>query len=350
MKLNTCLINIIGACLSIVYAVYFAVWGFSFNADGQSLTNNSAVMSVPDLVSNNLRLENQFSDQADIDKSYRAGLISKGDAMQASILLQNRRSISIYGKVVDQYGLPIQGVEATGEIAIRQGMYAEDKWQEFKTQTDKDGLFQFVGLVGADWSVAVAKAGYQMDYRRGWSGPRGGPRGTQSTPSNRIILTMWKVRGAEVLVHKEWESRIAYDGTPAMFELATGKKSATGDLLITLSRTPLKIKRGRDKYDWNVKIVVRGGGLIADYSPYPFWAPQNGYQPLFEASMSSNNVPWSSQFRNTFYLKNAKNRYGRLSLDISTDSMRSDTGIAVKTWMNPSGSENLEFDPKKQIH
>jgi hypothetical protein len=270
--------------------------------------------------------------------------------MQASILMQNRKSINIYGKVVDQYGLPIQSVEATGEIAIRQGMYAEDQWQEFKTQTDKDGFFQFVGLVGADWSVTVAKVGCQMDYRRGWSGPRGGPRGTQSTPGNRVILTMWKVRGAEFLVHKEWESRIAYDGTPATFDLAAGKKSAVGDLLITLSRTPLKIKRGRDKYNWDVKIAVRSGGLIADNSPYPFWAPQNGYQSLFETSMSSNNVPWSSQLQKTFYLKNAQNQYGRVSLDIFTDSMRSDTGISIKSWLNPSGSENLEFDPKKQIH
>jgi hypothetical protein len=132
-----------------------------------------------------------------------------------------------------------------------------------------------------------------------------------------------------------------------VFNLTTGKKTTDGDLRIVLSRSPLKIHRGRDKYDWLVKIEMSNGGLLVESDPYPNWAPQTGYQSFFETGMSSNNVPWSGEFRQNFYIKNAQEQYGRLFIDLSSDSTRPDTGITVQTWVNPSGSQNLEFDPRK---
>jgi hypothetical protein len=151
------------------------------------------------------------------------------------------------------------------------------------------------------------------------------------------------------MAHKEFDSRVPYDGTSVSFNLATGKKDAAGDLKITLSRSPLRIRRGRDKYDWILKIETPTGGLFAENDAYPYWAPETGYKSSFEVNMSSNNIPWSAEWRQNFYIKNAQGKYGRLFIDLSTDSMRPDTGITVQTWINPSGSQNLEFDPKKQI-
>jgi hypothetical protein len=325
------------------------VCSFGTTMNAQTETNMSLQMSASEFASNNARLFNEFTNESQIDKSYRAGLISKGEAMQASMLIQNRKSADIYGKVIDQYGQPISGVDVTGSVAIRQGWYAEDKWEHYKTNSDANGLFQFTGLNGADWAVDVAKDGYEMDYRVGWSGPRGGPHGTLSSPSNRAVLTLWKIRGAEPLIHKEFQSRVPYDGTSAGFNLATWKRAASGDLELTLSRFPLKIHRGRDKYDWTLKIAMPQGGLLAEADPYPYWAPEGGYMKVFESGMKSNSVPWSGELRQDFYLRTPEGRYGRLFLDLSTDSMRPDTGVSIEIWVNPSGSRNLEFDPKKQI-
>jgi hypothetical protein len=120
-------------------------------------------------------------------------------------------------------------------------------------------------------------------------------------------------------------------------------------LQITLLRSQLKIHRGQDKYNWTATIKMVNGGLVEENDPYPYLAPTNGYQSAFETGMSSNTVPWSPELIRNFYITNSQGHYGRLLVDLSTDSMRPDTGITVQTWINPSGSQNLEFDPNKEI-
>jgi len=150
------------------------------------------------------------------------------------------------------------------------------------------------------------------------------------------------------MTHVKFDSRIPYDGTPVVFDLKNGNKTGNGDLQISLLRTPLQIRRGRDKYDWVAKIGIVNGGILPENDPYPYWAPETGYQPLFETSMSSNAIPWQAELRQNFYIESPQGQYGRLCIDLFTDSMRPDTGITVETWINPSGSQNLEFDPAKQ--
>jgi len=91
-------------------------------------------------------------------------------------------------------------------------------------------------------------------------------------------------------------------------------KTQNGDLQITLLRSPLQIRRDRDTFDWKVKIELHNGGLIEENDPYPNWAPENGYQQLIEASMSSNNIPWSAEMNRNFYFKNAQGQFGRIFL------------------------------------
>jgi RHS repeat-associated protein len=88
--------------------------------------------------------------------------------------------------------------------------------------------------------------------------------------NNPVVITMWKPQGAEPIIHTVLESRVPYNGTSAIFNLMTGKKAADGDLKITLSRFPLKIHRGRSKYDWKVEIETINGGLIEENDPYPY--------------------------------------------------------------------------------
>ena len=160
---------------------------------------------------------------------------------------------------------------------------------------------------------------------------------------------MWKLRGPEPMIHTEFDSRVPYDGTSAMFDFVTSKKIPNGDLRVTLLRNPLQIQRGRDKFDWTVKIEMIGGGLLPENDLYPNWAPDSGYQSTFEVRERATDVPWAQDMSQNFYFKNSRDQYGRLFIGLSTDSMRPDTGISIQAWINPSGSQNLEFDPTKQI-
>jgi hypothetical protein len=154
---------------------------------------------------------------------------------------------------------------------------------------------------------------------------------------------MWKISGSEPLTGYNVESSIPYDGTPAQFDLKTGKKTSNGDLRITLSRYPLQIPPGLiHPYDWAVKIELAGGGLIEENDPYPYLAPATGYQSSFDFNMSSNNVPWKSELQQDFYVKSSQGQYGRMRMDIITTSKRPETGISIQFTINPSGSQNLE--------
>src|SRR5207253_10736991 len=137
------------------------------------------------------------------------------------------------------------------------------------------GMFQFTGVHGASLEVAVKKDGYEIGARgEGYKGPVG----EKTSPTDRAILTMWKLRGAEPMIHRAIDSHIPYDGTAAMLDLAAGKKVAdgSGDLRITLRRTPLQIAPGLSHpYNWDVKIETINGHILEENDPYPYWAPEN---------------------------------------------------------------------------
>ena len=316
------------------------------------ITNNASNMGSSNLpppppgFASRLDYIKSFTNENDAISAYRNGLVTRDEAATAHFLIGNTKAQDFYGKLVDQYGQPVTNAEIVGNVVMEYGWSAPEKFERYTTKTDANGLFQFTGLHGAKLGVVPSKAGYELG---GHGEGRRESVAPQSSPNDRVTFTMWKLRGPEPMINKEMQLRVPYDGSPVVFSLATGKKAADGDLQVMLSRAPLKIKRGRDKYDWSVKIEILRGGLLAENDPYPNWAPENGYQTAFEASMSSNNVSWDGELIQNFYIKNKQGHYGRLYIDLSTDSMRPDTGITIRSWMNPSGSQNLEFDPKKQI-
>jgi hypothetical protein len=283
--------------------------------------------------------------QAQYEK-YQKGQITKGQMMQSVWAANNQTPQDFYGKVIDQYGQPVVGARVNGDLMFIRGFDIGEGKEVHTTQTDADGLFQFTGLRGWELAVAPSKSGYELGRNMtAMTLPAGGKTSTD----NRAIFKMWKLKGAEPMTHMEFDSRVPYDGTSASFDLATGKKVVSGDLRVTLLRSPLQIQRGRDKFDWTVTIEMLNGGILPENDLYPNWAPDSGYRPSFEASMKATDIPWSRNLYQNFYFRNVQGQYGRLFVDLSTDSMRSDTGITIQTWVNPSGSQNLEFDSTKQI-
>jgi hypothetical protein len=277
-------------------------------------------------------------------RAYEQGLIDKDQVRREMVKEKSKQSLDFFGKVIDQYGQSVFGAKVKGDVELDPGT-GYGKSETHYAETDAEGQFSFVGLHGLGLGIWPQKEGYSYDLRL----PSKRPNDYQPDPNNPVVFTMWRLRGAEPMIHIELDSRVPYDGTPAAFNLATGKKNEDRELRITLLRNPLQIQRGHDKYDWTAKIEMLNGGLLVENDLYPNWAPDNGYQPFFETSMSTNDVSWSHKLTQYFYFKNAQGQYGRLFIGLSTDSMRPDTGISIQAWINPSGSQNLEFDPAKQI-
>ena len=162
-----------------------------------------------------------------------------------------------YGKVIDQDGHPVAEVEVTGTIQLE----PDDKPDlHYKTQTDANGLFQFTGLHGAGLAVKVSKAGYEMDNMRGLFEPSG-----QSSPTNRVLYTMWKLKGAEPMIHDTKYYGINPDGRVFTIDLVNKRKiegtNSMGDLQVQIQR-PATIKP-KERFDWSWVMTAISGGQIA---------------------------------------------------------------------------------------
>lgn len=278
----------------------------------------------------------------DIETRYRQGLIGKDQVIQETYLERNKQSQDFYGKIIDQYGKPVVSVNVNANLILNDGIFGGINVQKYSTATDNNGFFEFTGIHGADLNVLVSKDGYKIGER---GEGRKGPIGEKTSPTDRAVFTMWKLRGAEPLVSRSVEFTIPYDGTPTSLDITTAEKSLTGDLQITLLRSPLQVRRSGQKFDWAVKVEMLHGGLVTENEPYPYWAPESGYEPSFEATISSNNVPWRSTLTQNFYIKGSRGQYGRMQVNFSAGL--TPARIKFNLWMNPSGSQNLEFDPAK---
>ena len=241
----------------------------------------------------------------------------------------NSKRIDFYGKVVDQHGQPIAGVHVKGSILLVVSPISSAN-KEVVTETDSEGKFQFVGLHGADFGLILQKAGYESNGRSKWSAAY------KPDPNNPVVYTLWKLKGAEPIVHTQLDSRIPYDGVTAAFDLLSGKKTAAGDLRVTLERSPLRVKRGVDHFDWNVRIEMAGGGFVETTEAYQYLAPDAGYQPALVFAQAKNDPEWTQRLTKTFYLRTAEGQYGRVVVDLTMDSARADTGISIETWINAS--------------
>src|SRR5882724_498045 len=47
------------------------------------------------------------AEMTDIENRYREGQIDKGQAIQETLMEENKKSLDLYGRVVDQYGQPV---------------------------------------------------------------------------------------------------------------------------------------------------------------------------------------------------------------------------------------------------
>jgi hypothetical protein len=157
---------------------------------------------------------------------------------------------------------------------------------------------------------------------------------------------MWKLQGAEPMVHTSIQSGLACDGTPRKFDPLTGRRDA-GDLVATLTRNPVNIDGGK-RFDWALTLGIEGGGLIPINDLYPNEAPADGYQSSVAINMPSDAKNWTPSVVQSYYIFDGKN-YGRITINIMANYQPPPTHFEIDSYVNPAGSRNLEFDQTKQV-
>jgi hypothetical protein len=142
---------------------------------------------------------------------------------------------------------------------------------------------------------------------------------------------------------------IPCDGSVTKFDLLTGKKNPDGDLIVNLTRNPLNIDRRRP-FNWSVTLEIPNGGVQEISNIYPNEAPAEGYQPTMTLDFPTNKAGWQPEFQHAYYFKSKDGQvYGRMTINIMANFQPPPTLFDVEIYANPAGSQNLEFDWKKQI-
>ena len=262
-------------------------------------------------------------------------------AMKAIWAGENSKSQDFYGKIIDQYGKPVEGAAAIGTLMQIQGIDTGTKKETHTTKSDENGGFQFTGLHGWQLGVVVKKEGYEMGQGAGfYQAPN---QKDISNPSERAIFTMWKLKGPEPMIHTMIDASLACNGTSRNFDVVNARRDA-GNLVATFSRTPLNIEK-IPTFDYILTLVMKGGGLIEGNDLYPNEAPPDGYQSI-RVVMRANDPKWTSSMDRSYYFFDGKN-YGRLKIALEANCQPPPCYFNIEAYLNPSGSRNLEYDREK---
>jgi alpha-tubulin suppressor-like RCC1 family protein len=279
-----------------------------------------------------------------IDHAYREGEFDKGVAMAEMMALEDNQSQDFYGKVVDQNGKPVAAADVTAEVSMAMG-----RGDSQKTQTDSAGLFQFTGLRGRSLNVVPAKKGFQIE---GHGLGLKGLHGSETSPSNRTVYTMWKLKGPEPMIHYRKLFTVKSDDRVYTLDLLSKNieegTNNIGDFHIQF-QCPPQIKP-RENYDWSFAMTGIGGGVIeVTNDDYLNEAPTKGYQSKYEIHMASSGPEWRGTSEATFYLKSRNGKaYGHFHIRIES-AYRDGSSMEIESYINPSDSRNLEFEPSKEI-
>src|SRR5207253_3346534 len=94
-------------------------------------------------------------------------------------------------------------------------------------------------------------------------------------------------------------------------------------------------------------ISIPIGGLIATAKEFDFEAPENGYQPSSEILMTTDlGSNWRGIVDKKYFLKLKDGNYARMNFKMIAGG---DHFCAIESFLNPTGSRNLEYDTAKEI-
>jgi hypothetical protein len=109
----------------------------------------------------------------------------------------------------------------------------------------------------------------------------------------------------------------------------------------------MKHYAGNWKFDWRCGITVIHGGLQPYKDEFPFKAPLDGYAPFEEIDMPvSLKEDWGNSAKRNYFVRLANGNYARMTFEIIPGGGHI---ILLDSYLNPSGSRNLEFDPNKIV-
>ena len=268
--------------------------------------------------------------------------------------------VRFWGKVVDQDGAPMEGVNIVATVTTLRMVKTKDGYREYqvlKTQSAVNGTFMFDGEDGMYLDIeALGKEGYVLPsayqfgmscasgakYRYRYSSIGNLQKVYTPNPARPEVFHLWKLKNPEPL-------EIAGDRFGS-----NGPELKVGDpptRFRTISMMVTDVGTAQVP-QWEVTISALepdGGVMLADPSDiFMFEAPESGYTQTIkmryglEGTDEMQSEPGAPL---RFFVRSNSGRWHCAS-DYSFFSPNTDGVVATKMryWRNPNGSRNLEHD------
>ncbi len=255
-----------------------------------------------------------------------------------------RTPIAFYGKVVDEHGNPVAGAE----VHFVWTDLSPKGSSESETTSDSVGFFALRSVKGKVLTVEVSKQGYYA-YRPFPVGYFYAGENQNFVPdqSNPVVFRLKKQGVGEPLVATEFPgfakiAQLRRDGTPVEIDLMKGAIVPLGNGQLKLELWGDPIERSTKVFNWKSRLSVDGGGLAESADQFDFEAPKQGYRPSIEINMPSSSETWQGEIKRNYFIQLPGEKYCRIELYLLARN-----GVyTIKSFVNPSGSRNLEPDPK----
>lgn len=286
------------------------------------------------------------------------------------------RNLNFYGKIVDQHGKPIEGVQLDLKILSYQDSFIdyiktgrEQIKNKFIMTTDANGMFSVENQEGISFSIEnMRKEGYiapnrGINYTFIYNNLTSSPNSSMyhsADKSRPVIYELWKKGETEPLILTSAELKLEPENEIKAVYYRMGLKEVPSpepmpgwDIKLT-GKNIHSPDSGRQNDDyWEVTLTAgEGGGLVLTDSPHANLAPETDYESSITIKSTDQKYAYEELVRRAYYRGIDGVQYAAFRLDIIIGSKKRGSRIYVtlaEMRINPNGSRNLEYDPAKRI-
>jgi len=254
--------------------------------------------------------------------------------------------IEFYGMVLDQHDNPVMGAEIQLSSSSMSGILNQSIYSR------EDGAFSLTGLKGKFLSVNVFRLeGYTGVRSTGYRDYNYAIPGEFNfhvpNPNSPVIFRIWKYENPEPIQRKTIYSNVKTDGTVGWFDLTSGRAGIGGLGVSVVDHIPGNTKSSYVTY----KVVSGEGCSIIETSDDPMYtAPDKGFKNeiIHEAHWTEGESSQTEYGKFRFYFRNADGSHAAVIAEIRFAS-DDKVDVTLLISLNPSGSRNLEYDPRLDI-
>jgi hypothetical protein len=270
------------------------------------------------------------------------------EASQRDRLLDWKRPIDFWGKVIDEQDQPVAGAE----VEFAWNDLSRAGTSKARLRSAEDGSFALTGKRGKGLSVAVRKDGYhQVPGRFSGSYEYALPHERFiPNPSDPVVFRLQRMRTFVELHSREVVLGLPNDGSELRLGVLEDRLNTNGQIRARIFMGPMNNERRVSA--WRFVITIPGGGFVPiDPTTLPFEAPAEGYVETIEISCNPEDDRLPMKKADYYVRMGSLPIFGRIYFQVKPSPREhyANSALRLTYAINLSGSRNLEGDPSAPV-